>query len=118
MPRMTLKYKAALPLAHRLEVAADGDQNDLYRELERLNWHWNSDTGQWEQWADQPADDPTEFISIRVWADAEIIPEAVEAVVHGLQSAGLRLVEQSPPYPCRPPKHLEARVYLKFLPNL
>lgn len=121
MPRMTRKYVAAIETAHSAGLAQPGgwaeNQAQVYQALNEAGYHWDSDAGEWQKWADQPADPPTEFIMIRCWASAEVIPELVEEVVHSLHSAGLRLMEQSPAYPCRPPKQQESRVYLKFLPE-
>ncbi len=40
-----------------------------------------------------------------------------EGVVDQIQALGLCLAEQSAPYPCRPPKQLESRVYLRLFPE-
>ncbi len=121
MPRMTRKYASAIRTAHLAGLVEPGvedqDQERVYRTLNEAGYHWDSDIGEWRRWADEPADDPTEFIMVRLWAAGEVIEELADDVIAQLRAVGLRLMEQSPVYPCRPPKHLEARVYLKFLPE-
>lgn len=117
MPRMTKKYSSALALVHRLGLTGDIDQENLYFDFANLGWHWNSQTRQWEQWDDEPADEPTDLVMIRLWAASEIVPELAEDVIRQMRHIGLRLLEASAPYPCRPPKQQESRVYLKFFPE-
>jgi hypothetical protein len=121
MPRMTRKYAAALRTAHLAGLAEPGDwaedQEQVYRTLNEAGYCWDSDIGGWRRLADEPADDPTEFIMVRLWAAGEVIEELADDVIAQLRAAGLRCLERSEIYPCRPPKHLEARVYLKFLPE-
>jgi hypothetical protein len=117
MPKMTKKYAAALELARKLGQVIPLNQEPLYQSLNDQGHHWNSDTGAWEQWANEPADEPTEFIMIRVWSAADVIGELANDVITQMRKVGLRLMEQSEVFPCRPPKQLEARVYLKFLPE-
>jgi hypothetical protein len=118
MPRMTWKFSTALKLAHRLELDInDADRELIYQQLEEEGWHWNSQTSEWEQWADEPADEPTDLIMIRLWCASEVIAELAGDVIRQMKNIGLRLVEASPPYPCRPPKQQESRVYLKFFPE-
>ncbi len=61
------------------------------------------------------ADPPTELIRLRVWADARFVEQVADECVFAVAAKGLRLVEKSDPYNCRPPKQLEARVYLSFM---
>lgn len=117
MPRMTRKYEAALRTIHRLRLPQHGDANSVYGDLEDIGYHWNSQIGEWEKWADQPADEPTDLIMIRLWCATEVIAELAEDVTRQMGNIGLRLVEASPPYQCRPPKQQESRVYLKFFPE-
>ena len=88
-------------------------QEQLYSELNRLGWYWQPDNKEWER-DDTPANSATKLIKIRVWAAKEIVENAAELFSENAESNGLRLIEKSPPYPCRPPKQLESRIYLTF----
>ncbi|MEH1791603.1 MULTISPECIES: hypothetical protein [unclassified Nostoc] len=88
-------------------------QDELYAELNRLGWYWQADKKEWER-DDTPAQSATKLIKIRVWAAKEIVEDAAELFSETAESNGLRLIEKSSPYPCRPPKQLESRIYLVF----
>lgn len=113
MPKMTAKYKAAVNASYQFKIASTQDQETLYAELEKNGLQWDSDQQQWISLADEPADEPTPFVMVHVWADAEIVEEAADLVAKSLK--GFVQLERSKPYICRPPKQLEARVYLKFM---
>ena len=49
-----------------------------------------------------------------MWAKAELVEELAQHLVEQSVEIGLRLVEKSKPYPCRPPNQLESRIYLTF----
>lgn len=121
MPKATRKYTAAIETAHKAGLTQPGgwatNQEDVYQALNQAGYHWNSETNAWEQWTDEPADQPTEFVMVRVWAAAETVGDVTDDLVRAMRKAGARLMERSNPYPCRPPKQQEARVYLKFLPE-
>ena len=53
-------------------------------------------------------------VQIRVQADNETAEHVVAAVVLGMRKAGFELVDQSAPYPCRPPRQEQHRIYLTF----
>jgi hypothetical protein len=108
--RQTAKYREAcstLTFPHQT-------QEQLYQELNRLVFFWNSKTQKWER-NDQLADPPSNVVRIRVWAATEKIDQAADAVVESMQQYGLRLVEKSEPYICRPPKQNDSRIYLTFI---
>lgn len=111
MARMTRKRIAAETTASLIGVSIRGD---LYQSLADEGYHWNSETGEWENWNETPADEPTELIRIRAWARGEAVEMVADGVVESMLAAGLRLIERSRPYPCRPPKQAESRVYLTF----
>lgn len=115
MPRMTQKYRAALELAKTIlsSPLQPNDSQSLYHDLNQKNWFWNSKTGVWEQ--GEPAQKPTELVYVRVWADTEKVEQAASDVAGEMQRRDYRLVDRSETYPCRPPKQLESRIYLKFL---
>lgn len=58
-----------------------------------------------------PADPPSNLIRVRLWADASHVEQLADTVTQMLETSGYRVLERSN-YPCRPPKQLEARVYL------
>lgn len=116
MPKMTAKYSSALTVARQEKISTAGIQEDLYQSLQEIGYFWNSDRKEWEHHAIEEADDPTPFVLVRVWADAEIVEDVADDVTKGLKRL-YNLVERSQPYPCRPPKQLESRVYLRFVPR-
>ena len=115
-PRMTAKYKTARDTAYFRNIPPEGSQEELYERLQAAGFFWNSDSKVWEEFDIEDADDPTRLVMIRVWADAEIVEEAADDLVSKTKKF-FELIERSKPYPCRPPKQREARVYLKFLPK-
>lgn len=88
-------------------------QDVLYTELNRLGWYWQAKKKEWER-NDAPAKEATKLIRVRVWAAREVVEDAAELFLENVESMGLRLIEKSSPYPCRPPNQLESRIYLTF----
>lgn len=119
MPKMTAKYKAALAIVVKAKIKAAGidmaNQEALYDLLQQHGWFWDSKAGWWEHHDATEADAPTELIHIRVWADLATVASAADTVVQNI--VGCKLIERSKIYPCRPPKQLEGRIYLKFMPK-
>jgi hypothetical protein len=116
MPKMTAKYSTALTVARREKITVNGNQEELYSQLQEIGWWWNSDRKEWEHHEPAEADDPSPFVLIRVWVNEEIAPDVADDVIKGLKPH-YTLVERSEPYRCRPPKQREARVYLRFMPK-
>lgn len=120
MPKMTAKYAGALAVASKAFRHTDplpsDNQEELYQALQKKGYFWDSSAKEWEYHAPEAAQEPTPLVHIRVWADAEVVEAAADEVVEQLRQ--FRLVERSRPYPCRPPKQFESRVYLKFLPEV
>lgn len=87
-------------------------QDELYAELNRLGWYWKSKNGKWERDDREPI--VNDLVKIRVWARTEIVEEVAEHFVEAAEERGLRFIEKSRPYQCRPPSQLESRVYLTF----
>lgn len=115
MPKQTRKYTQAVDLAKQIGASADGNQDVLYATLAFRGYTWLSDEGQWVQ---SPDPDPaTELVMLRVWAKKELVDSLADQVANAMQSNGLKLVERSDLYLCRPPKQLEGRIYLKFIPK-
>jgi hypothetical protein len=115
MPKNTAKYVSAVSKARELSVYADfPHQEQLYSTLNKCGFYWNSDLKIWEE-LNQDADPPTELIRVRVWTDARFVEQAAVDLISSLDAQGLRLVEKSLPFPCRPPKQLESRIYLTFI---
>ena len=88
-------------------------QEQLYSELNRLGWYWQPKKKEWER-DDTPAKAATKLVRVRVWAAKDSVENAAELFLEGAEGNGLRLIEKSPPYPCRPPNQLESRIYLVF----
>jgi hypothetical protein len=78
-----------------------------------LGWYWQAGKKEWER-DDTPAKEATKLIKIRVWAAKESVENAAELFLESAEGNGLRLIEKSAPYPCRPPNQLESRIYLTF----
>lgn len=92
-------------------------QDELYAELNRLGYYWDSKKKVWIRDNTLPGE-ATKLIHVRVWADATKVEDAAALFIENAESMGLELLEKSPPKPCRPPKQLESRVYLKFKESL
>ncbi len=124
MPKMTAKYAGAVDAAHnaRLNAAGTRNQEELYALLQEAGYFWDPARKVWEYHEPAEAEPATSLVMVRVWCDGEIADEAADDLAAALagyaKTKGWRLVEKSPPYQCRPPKQLESRVYLKFLPGV
>lgn len=119
MPRMTAKYKGALAVAGKVlkyTQPLPANQEELYDTLQHAGWFWDSDAGCWEYHDATEADPPTPLVHIRVWAGLDSVKSAADVVIKTVTAKKLKLVERSKIYPCRPPKQLEGRIYLKFMP--
>jgi hypothetical protein len=88
-------------------------QEQLYSELNRLGWYWIADQKKWER-DEREANPTTNLIKIRVWAASDKVNNVAQHFVEAATDMGLRLVDQSQSYPCRPPNQNEARIYLTF----
>lgn len=121
MPKMTAKYSTALSVARREKVGANvngqNPQEALYSRLQEIGWFWNSDRKEWEHPDPADADDPTPLIMIRVWANAEIVEDVAEDVIRRVPRNWGKPIKKNGPYPCRPPKQFEARMYIEFMPT-
>jgi hypothetical protein len=118
MPKLTKKYSAALDAAYALQIQIPKDQETLYELIEKNGHQWDSDQGAWIDLANEPAEDPTPLLMVRVWADAEIVEEYADLIeLKIIKSKQAKLIERSKVYLCRPPKQLEGRIYLKFMPT-
>lgn len=113
--RLTKKYAAALTIAKERGVPPSAQQDELYRRLNDDGCWWDSKQGKWVVFAEEPADAPTPLIMVRVWA-AETNIKAAVSTVCGAFGNGFKKILASDEYPCRPPKQLERRVYLQFVP--
>jgi hypothetical protein len=107
--KKTQKYSKACQL---LTFSHDS-QEQLYAELNRLGWYWQPVKKEWER-DDTPAKEATKLIKVRVWADATKVENAVDLFTENVETMGLKLLERSNPYPCRPPNQKESRIYLTF----
>ncbi len=107
--KQTQKYSSAT----KIITYPHTNQDELYQELNRLGWWWNSGKKKWER-DDTPAKVGTNLIRIRVMAANDKVSEIAQHLIESSSDMGLRLVEESKPYPCRPPLQNESRVYLCF----
>jgi hypothetical protein len=113
MPKQTAKYTSACRKAESLKIPIGEHQEELYQALNAQGWYWNSQEKLWEK-LDEEADPPTELIRVRIWADSRFVEQAANDCVEVLAKKGLRLIERSATFTCRPPKQLESRIYLAF----
>lgn len=116
MPKMTAKYTTARAAALKNDLGLNGDQETLYKRLNENGLWWDSKQGAWINFADEPADEPTPKIMVRVWAEQQKVSGAASEVIRGLRGK-FKLIAKTDAYPCRPPKQLESRIYLEFLPD-
>ncbi len=107
--KRTPKFIAAEKLALEIGLPID---DDLYSKLEANNWFWDSKQ-QWWVKGEEP-DPPSNLIKIRIWADKDKVNTDVNNLIQAMDSLGYQLEEKSELYHCRPPKQLEARIYLTF----
>ncbi len=114
MPKMTRKYSTALNQAQILGITEVENQERLYRLLNEQNYYWDSATQTWQQLLIN-ADPPTDLIRVRVWAEDSKVRGAAYQLRVAMEDQGYRFLEQSEPYPCRPPKQLESRIYMTFI---
>jgi hypothetical protein len=89
------------------------NQDELYSELNRIGYYWNSKTKEWER-DDRLPNPANKLIKLRVWTAADQVESFADLIVESCESIGLELVDKSKPYPCRPPQQLESRIYLLF----
>lgn len=112
-PKRTRKYASASDLALSLDISIPDNQETLYRLLNESAYYWSSSLRKWEH-LPQSADPPSDVIYVRVWADASRVDGVAYQLRVSLESEGYVFLDQSQPYPCRPPKQLEARIYMSF----
>jgi hypothetical protein len=116
---MTAKYRGAVAIAHKVLNLSymPPTQEKLYGMLQLKGYFWNSDVKEWEYHDAAEADAPTPLVMVRVWADLQHVDDYAQQVAEKCTQTIGPLVEQSKTYPNRPPKQLEGRVYLKFMPR-
>jgi hypothetical protein len=113
--RISEKYRKALQIGHPLKIMTK-DREELYQQLNSNSYFWNSEKKKWEKISIE-ANPPTELIKIRIWADARITETVASELIEALAKKGLRKMNCSKPYLCRPPEHLESRMYIEFVKN-
>lgn len=114
MAKMTAKYSAALAAARKLKLSTSGNQEAVYQRLMGAGYFWDSKTQVWQCLANEPSQPASPLLHIRVWASLETVQEQAKSIAGVMTTMGYELIEMSPAYVCRPPKQLEARVYLTF----
>lgn len=102
MPKQTAKYSSACRKANELNISTGGHQEELYQALNSQGFYWNSKEKIWEH-LDDEADPSTELIRVRIWTDARFVEKAANDCIEGLSKQGMRLVEKSDVFTCRPP---------------
>lgn len=109
--RQTEKYKKA----GRVLTFPHTSQDQLYQELNRLGWWWNSKKQEWERDETLGASEPSKLIKIRIWTDSTKVQQIADLFIESLESLGFKIQEKSDPYVCRPPQQNDSRIYLTFL---
>jgi hypothetical protein len=105
----TEKFRKAVDRYYQLKSPEKySTQDELYSLLNSHNYYWDSKNKLWE--LEETPDPPSELVKIRVMAARD----RVKTIVNDLSVEGLVLVETSDPYPCRPPKQNDSRIYLTF----
>ena len=107
--RKTQKYTGACEIL----TYPHSNQEELYSELNRLGFYWQSKKNKWER-DNTPAKEATKLIKVRVWATTNLVDQVAEVMVEQMETVGLKFLEKSNPYQCRPPNQNESRVYLIF----
>lgn len=108
--KQTQKYRTACEIA----TLDHHTHDELYCKLNELGFFWNSSSQTWER-NEQLADPPSEVLRIRAWAETSQVETLAEIIAESLEQYGLKLIEKSPPYICRPPKQNDSRIYLTFV---
>jgi hypothetical protein len=106
--RQTKKYTRAcdiLKFPHQT-------QEQLYSEMNRLGWWWDSKKQAWERNDSLKSNKASDLIRVRVWADNQRISQIADLIQEGLEGSGFKVQERSEPYINRPPNNNESRIYL------
>lgn len=113
MSKKTTKYIKALEINPGY-IHTSSDQ--LYRHLQDNDYFWDSTISSWVHTPSQNNDPPSQLIKIRLWCDKNKAEQVSLTIMELMDSAGYRCLEFSYPYPCRPPKANDSRIYLTFCP--
>lgn len=121
MARKTKKFVAAMSALHDLGMQVSRGwwgmpAEQAYGLLQKHGLVWDSKQGRWLSVADEPADEASRLVRVRVWADRELVEDWTDDIVRFLERAGWDMVDRSEVYTCRPPKQLEGRIYLQMMP--
>jgi hypothetical protein len=116
MPKKTVKYIAALTVLRNLGEPGIGlDAEHDYDALAELGYQWDAKKGKWINVSKLPSQPASTLLRIRVWAAKGQAHAAAMVAAQALhERAGWNLLEESAPYPCRPPQQNDERVYLTF----
>ena len=114
MARRTAKYVSAeavgLKNGYEWQTA-----EQLYELLQGDNFLWDSEKGQWLDLDAIPAQPASIKIMVRVWTDKDKVGEVAQAVINKMLPDYELIQNSSKIYPCRPPQHNDARIYLEFM---
>lgn len=114
MSRRTLKYTRALEIDSEFTHLS---RDELYSHLQDKGYYWDSNMSRWVYTPGEQNDPASQLIKIRVWYDKNQVKEVADKIIEALTDMGLRSVETSSIYPCRPPKGNDGRIYLTFQPS-
>jgi hypothetical protein len=115
MARQTKKYVAASVVGLKLDVRWSTAE-ELYAAIEAAGYMWDSEKGQWFELATIPAQPASKKIMVRVWTDKDKVGAVAQAVITKMLPDYGLIQATSKCYPCRPPQHNDARIYLEFMP--
>lgn len=112
--KQTRKFVSAEKLYRKLGLTQRyRTQDALYELLGEQNYYWDRKAQRWQDGGE--SDPPSTVISIRITTGYDRLNEVAEVLIEALGEYELELIEQSKPYPCRPPKQNDSRMYLTFL---
>ena len=96
--KQTAKYLGACQIL----IYPHSNQDELYSELNRLGWYWQSKDKKWVR-DDTPAKEASKFVRVRIIAATNKVEQAAQLFSESAADMGLKFVEKSEPYLCRPP---------------
>lgn len=107
--KQTKKYSGAIAIL----TYPHQHQDELYQELNRIGFFWDSKSSQWVR-DDSIPSPASDLVRVRVWAASDKVEQAAQLFIEAASQSGLIFVEASKPYVCRPPQQNDSRVYLTF----
>ena len=93
MPKMAAKYPRAVAMALAKKISTACDQEPLYIRLGEKGLVWDSEIKEWLDLGNEPADEPTPDVLIRVWASSDKVGQAAQDLIDGLLMIGYEKIE-------------------------